>query len=220
MQNAPSRQLSITTVERGVSIPTRLVAGLHITDMNGDNEMQLPTLYGMETIPADPSNFPKQEDVKSWYHLKEVEIPEPETKEVGLLLGANAFLAMEPRRVIPSVDGSPFAVQTRFGWVVSGLNSSSVKSQTTVCRTTVKDGGQSIEELVRKMYNSEYEENLHSTKRGLSVEDKEWIQAVESSMKQEDGHYTAALTVKKPDEKMPNNLKMAEKRLEGLPEQE
>ena len=217
MQDAPSRQLTLTTVERGVSIPTRLATGLHITDVYGDNEMELPMLYSMEKIPAEPSDYPKQEDVRRWDHLRDVELTEPEMTEVGLLLGANAFLAMEPRRVIPSVDGSPFAVLTRFGWVISGLNSRSEgRSQTTVCRTAVNDDRASIEELVRKMYNNEYEENLHSTKRGLSVEDREWLQMVESSMEKKNGHYTAALPVKKPEEKMADNLKMAKNRLEGL----
>ena len=151
MQDAPSRQLTLTTVERGASIQTRLAAGLHITDMYGENEMELPMLYSMDKIPADPSDFPRHEDVRRWDHLREVELTEPEMTEVGLLLGANAFLAMEPRRVIPSVDGSPFAVLTRFGWVVSGLHSPSEgTSQTTVCRTAVNDGRAAIEEMVQK----------------------------------------------------------------------
>ena len=80
----------------------------------------------------------------------------------------------------------------------------------------MNDDRASIEELVRKMYNSEYEENLHSTKRGLSVEDREWLQMVESSMEKQNGHYTPALPVKKPEEKMADNLKFAKTLLESL----
>ena len=88
MQDAPSRQVTLTTVERDVSIPTRLATGLHITDIYGDNEMELPMLYSMEKIPAEPSDFPKQEEVRRWDHLRDVELPEPEMTEVGLLLGS------------------------------------------------------------------------------------------------------------------------------------
>ena len=216
IQRQPSRHLTITTVERDVSISTREAGGLHITDMYGGNKMELPKLFSMETIPADPNDYPKAEDVRRWDHLRDLELPEPEMSEVGLLLGANAFLAMEPMRVIPSVDGSPYAVLTRFGWVVSGLGSPSRSSHTTVCRTAVKDERASVEEMIRDMYDHEYEEKLHCTKRGISVEDKEWVKKIESSMEKHEGHYSAVLPTKTPEGRMPMNVKMAENRLEHL----
>lgn len=215
-QNMPISQLALTTVDRGVSIPTRIASGLHISDLGREHEMQLPPLYTLEKIPVEPSNFPQQEEVKQWDHLKDVDIPEPKIDEVGLLLGANAHLAMEPQRVIPSVNGSPFAVLTRFGWVISGLRSQRPETQITVCKTAVKEEKKCIENMLDTLYNHEYEENLHSMKKGMSVEDTIWMKRVESSIQMDEGHYSVPLPFRNPCEKMPNNLSMARSRLEGL----
>ena len=147
VEHLPGRQLTLTTVDRAVSVPTQVAAGLSITDLQGDNYLPLPMLYTLSKLPVEPSQFPRFEDLERWDHLKDVVLPQTDISEVGLLLGANAFLAMEPLRVIPSINGSPYATLTRFGWVICGLNQ--IRSQpdaTTVCKTTVTEC-KSLEEI-------------------------------------------------------------------------
>ena len=214
MDRAPRRHLQLTTVERGGSMETQVVDGTWITDLQGENALQLPPLFTLKKIPVNKEECVRQEDLKRWEHLREVELQSAEGEDVGLLLGANAFLAMEPLEVLPSVDGSPYAVRTRFGWVVSGLKSASEESSATVCRTVAQQEAAPIEDMVRQLYSQEYEEGLHWNSRGLSVEDKLWMKMVESSVQKQEGHYTIGLPLL--DQKLPNNEAVAERRLKGL----
>ena len=215
MDRAPRRNLHLTTVERDGGLETQVVDGTWITDLQRKNALQLPPLFTLKKIPVSKEECVRQEDIRRWEHLRDVELQSAESEEVGLLLGANAFLAMEPLEVLPSVNGSPYAVRTRFGWVISGLKSTSKKDSATVCRTVARQEAASIEEMVRQMYNQEYEEKLHWDTRGLSVEDKLWTSKVESSVrKQEDDHYEVGLPLM--ERKLPRNQAIAERRLEGL----
>ena len=212
----PGCQLTLTTVDRAVSVPTQVVAGLSITDLEGENYLSLPALYTLPNLPVEAGQFPKAEDLEEWDHLQDIVLPQPEIAEVGLLLGADAFLAMEPLRVIPSVNGSPYATLTRFGWVICGLNqTASPPDVTTVCRTTVTES-KSLEEMIKSFYNYEYAEHLHCTKRGLSAEDRLWMRKVESSIAYERGHYSVPLPLADDNVKLPNNFYMAKARLEKL----
>ena len=143
-------------------------------------------------------------------------LPQLNIAEVGLLLGANAFLAMEPLKIIPSINGSPYATLTRFGWIICGLNQAKGLSKATVaCKTTVTEVA-SIEDMMKSFYNREYDENLHCTRRGLSAEDRLWMRRVDSSIKYEIPHYSVCLPFADYDLKLPNNLSMAELRLGKL----
>ena len=43
-----------------------------------------------------------------------------DNKEVSLLIGANCVRSLEPREVISSQNGSPYALKTLLGWCVVG----------------------------------------------------------------------------------------------------
>ena len=43
-----------------------------------------------------------------------------DNKEVSLLIGANCVRALEPREVISSQNGGPYALKTLLGWSVVG----------------------------------------------------------------------------------------------------
>ena len=147
-------------------------------------------------------------------------MPQLENRRVGLLLGAYTLLAMEPLEVIPSRAGSPYAVRTRYGWTLGGLRSGPQPSTSAkVCRTSVKTD-QDLESMIKQMYNSEYEENLNSTKKGASVEDREWPTKVEESIYSEEGHYVISLPLTEDKLNLPNNIGMAKGRLEGLKKKE
>ena len=40
--------------------------------------------------------------------------------DVGLLIGSDAPEILEPKQVIPSQNGGPYATRTTLGWVVNG----------------------------------------------------------------------------------------------------
>ena len=147
IQESREVSLSLTTVDRETEITSMAVNNAWLSDTDGINILKLPQLFSVENIPVDKSDFPTQAERDKWDHLRNVRLNSCED-EVGLLLGADAFLAMEPLEVIPSKGpGSPFAVRARFGWIVSGLRGVPPYIHATNYKTTVRANSQAIEEL-------------------------------------------------------------------------
>lgn len=101
------------------TVNTRIVAGLEISSLDSNQFVELSEVYSQKNIPVAKDNIPRQEDIDSWPHLKEVKIPAIQA-EVGLLIGANVPKAMEPLQVVNNVDNGPYAVRTILGWTVNG----------------------------------------------------------------------------------------------------
>ena len=53
--------------------------------------------------------------------------------KVGLLIGANCMKALEPMKVISSVDSSPYAYRRRLGWCIVGPNINMVGKKSIGC---------------------------------------------------------------------------------------
>lgn len=79
----------------------------------------LPTTYMQDEIPVKKENIPTQEDLRPWRYLKEVKL-NPINSDIGLLIGSNVPMALEPWKVINSKQNGPYAVQTALGWTVNG----------------------------------------------------------------------------------------------------
>ena len=214
LANTPRTQLSLTTVDRDVRVETQVVHHLKMTDVQGQNQMDLPPLYTMKEIPISRDEFPKQADLEKWEHLRNIELPIRDETEVGLLLGANAHLAMEPLEVQPSREGSPYAVRTRYGWIVVGATRHAEAAK--VNRIAVREETADIEEKIRIMYNHKYEERLHSTRKGLSEDDKRFMKMVEATKRQKEGHYVVGIPLADEKRRLPDNIDVATRRLSSL----
>ena len=214
LANTPRTQLALTTVDRDVRVETQVVHHLKMTDVQGQNQMSLPPLYTVKEIPISREEFPRQADLNEWEHLRDIELPVRDDNEVGLLLGANAHLAMEPLEVLPSREGSPYAVRTRYGWIVVGATRHSEAAR--VNRIAVREEMSEIEENIRDMYNHEYEERLHSTRKGLSEDDKRFMKMVEATKGHNEGHYEVGIPLADEKIKLPDNVEVAKRRLSSL----
>ncbi|XP_043189596.1 uncharacterized protein LOC122363861 isoform X2 [Amphibalanus amphitrite] len=80
---------------------------------------------------------------------------------------------MEPLQVIPSIgENSPFAVRTRYGWIVSGLRGISASIPVANCKIRVnqKSEIQGIQQpQIVQLYNKKHEAGVHSCKTEDSV---------------------------------------------------
>ncbi|KAL7841314.1 hypothetical protein SRHO_G00250050 [Serrasalmus rhombeus] len=117
--NGRRTSISLRTMGNESVVNTRIVTGLEISNLEGDQFIELSEVFSQKAIPVTKDNIPRQEDVSRWPHLKEVKLPAVEA-EVGLLIGANIPKAMEPLQVVNSVDEGPYAVRTALGWTVNG----------------------------------------------------------------------------------------------------
>lgn len=112
--NGRNLRISLRTMGNESVMNTRIVADLEIS-LDSNHFVELSNVYSQKNIPVTKDNIPRQEDIDSWSHLKEVKIPTIQA-EVGLLIGTLPK-AMEPLQV---VQRGPYAVRTILGWIVNG----------------------------------------------------------------------------------------------------
>ena len=114
-----STEMLLTTVRGRSRLPSHVIRGMVAKDLKENNCLTLPPLLTLHKIPVEHNDIQtSSKDIK--YLLdKGVEVAHI-NGDVDLLLGSNAASAMEPLQVVNSENGGPFAIQTRFGWVISG----------------------------------------------------------------------------------------------------
>ena len=200
--------LKVSTISGEQTMNSSIVPGLLIEDLDQDNVMELPPLYVLDRIPVVTDDVPSQEDVERWTYLQEASVTlrtlEAE-EEIGLLIGGNAGSVMEPLDFCPSQDGGPYAILTRFGWVLGGLKN--------------EWGGCRVNRIKVNEYDAmaeEWFENRAETRKGLSVEDIQWCAMMETGCVQKDHGYEIKMPFREKEPQLGNNREVAEKRLDSL----
>ena len=85
---------------------------------------------------------------------------------------------MEPWSVVHERLGEPFAVETRLGWVVNGPVKPTKDAQIKVNRVKVRED---VHQMVTDMYNEDSNDSSSIEDRGMSREDRLWVELVNSS---------------------------------------
>lgn len=73
-----------------------------------------------------------------------------------------------------------------------------------------------LDDLWQQQFKNDFPESSTEEQAGLSREDQRFLELVNSSVKQVDGHYQLSLPLRTKDVSMPNNMKVAEQRLCSL----
>ena len=239
--------LSMETALVNERINTFAVDGLvvrcidqHKLQYSNSFEVKLPTTYSRESLPADKNDVASKNNVLSFKHLKDVAKHIPEFDEeipIGLLIGQDCPRAQEPHETIHGVENEPYAVRKVLGWCVMGpiteelarnakcnflktrYAASSIDSQTT-CKNhfafakPVQDNY--VSDKLREMWSSDFNET-NGDAQALSMEDKQFVQLMQSNVKQVDGKYELPLPLK--DEKnldASKSRQMAISRIRGI----
>ena len=64
MNTVPRRRLTLTTVESDVSVETQVAQGVWITDLQGENQLRLPPLFTLQSIPVAERDFPSVSELR------------------------------------------------------------------------------------------------------------------------------------------------------------
>ena len=95
---------------------TRAASGIMVrpsaehADQYGKDELELPTIYGMQKLPFGKEDMPTKDTVRKWEYLKEIAKFLPSYKAdipFGLMIGGNCPKALEPHQWIASRDNGP-----------------------------------------------------------------------------------------------------------------
>ena len=202
-------------------VKTTALDDLTITDLNGDNAINLPRSFTRNSIPVSHKQIPKPEVMSHWHYLRKIAERIPEYKpylKIGLLIGSNCPAAFEPLEVLPSQRDGPYAVRLRHGWTISTplrINVDPESTNVTVNQIAVCPVEHVKEiivpETLIKMFEVDFNDNADQDPcaHGHSQEDKRFMKIVEEVTQHVDGHYLVPLPFRHPNTKMPNNREQA-----------
>ena len=212
--------LTLTTVEQdGLKVSSRAITGLEVSGPDGSGRITLPCTFTISKIPVTRSDIPDAAIVKRWRHLAGINIPAVKAEDVGLVIGCNCPLAMEPWDVVHCEDGGPYAIKTRLGWTIVGPRDQRTDGVTSGANIKINrvsaSGKEDIAKMLTEMYNSDFTEKVGSEPTP-SAQDKLWQKQVNDSIKMREGKYEMSLPLKHQETYLPEKRKMAEKRVDGL----
>lgn len=216
--NGRITKISLRTMGNESVVNTCIVTGLEVSSLDGSQFIKLSEVYAQDHIPVSKNNIPSQEDVDRWSHLTEVKLPTIQA-DVGLLIGVNVPKAMEPLKVVNSVDNGPYAVRTILGWTVNGplrsggdMSGRNRSAQVTVNRISVAR----LEELWQLQFKQDFPDAGQDENLEMSKEDRQFLNMVSQSAKLEDGHYSICLPVRSKALCLPSNREVAVQRALNL----
>lgn len=172
-------------------------------------------------MPVITEQIPTPEVVKQWEHLQEVAERLPAFMpgvEIGMLIGSNCLLALEPLEVVPSKGGGPYAMRLHHGWTLTSplqvknpLYSANISSH----RITVQEV-ESVKEIASpqaiQMFELDFnDQNISPNECGYSQEDKTFTSRAKERIEYHDGHYVIPLPFTVSDVMMPNKDQAAKR---------
>ena len=220
-------QLMVKTVNGTKLLDTEVLNGLIVTNLNGDNTLQLPKIFTKEDL-STCEDMPTPELAYRWEHLKRIATdlpPQLPDAKIGLLIGSNCPKALEPFDILASQDGGPFAIKTFAGWAIVGpLYMSNKELPTMSCnRVATKEVGSGrhldhhfvVENKVRevvtpqalnKMFELDFSERTENKGLEYSQDDKKFLKIVDQGIRHtEDNHYEIPLPFRCDDPHFPAN---------------
>ena len=189
-------------------IDTPIVKDLEVSDLDENVVLPLCEMLTRPAMPVAKHEIPTQEDVERWSHFRSyVDLSELDS-QVELLIGANVPEALQPREVIPAVDGGPYATRVDLGWVINSPTGRKMKYVPSSCFFVKFTEAHPMCVACADLVDSSRCDDV-----GLSRDDLRFMNIAKDSVIQcEDSHYQIALPLKNPPLVMPENRVQAEQR--------
>ena len=162
-------------------------------------------------------NMSRPQDLSKWEHLNDIQLPEIGGEEVTLLIGANVPEAQIHEEVCVGGVGEPYAVHTLLGWAIMGPLYGNIRSQFgKVNINFLKYGNETLDQQMTQFLGLENIDLISSSRKGMSVQDREALGKLNSSVRLVDGHYEVGMLWKHENPWLPNNRMTAVVRLRSL----
>ena len=213
------KRMDLSTMGDVHTMHSYVIKNLEIMNVEGDNVIQLPSVYSKEQIPVDSNFMVQQCDIEKWPHLRHLNLPELRG-EVGILIGNNVPSCMMPLELRTGPEGSPYAAKTKLGWVVWGLMKND-NEKLLSCKSSVESIREieylnNLDERMRDFMNCEFPEKLIDDQKEMSLDDQEFVRKTTESVKLVNGRYEMKIPFKSDNVVLPNNFQYALSRLRGL----
>ncbi|XP_041458410.1 uncharacterized protein LOC121410406 isoform X2 [Lytechinus variegatus] len=180
----------LTTVNTASS-QKGMEVSLSIQSLNGDVELEIPSLWTIDRLPTSRQSIPVQEDVDKWPHLRGIELPNVAESDIRLLIGSDvpeAFWVEEERR---GRRKEPYAIRSPLGWTVMGPTSSRFTSRKGSVNNVTIDSH--LQFQLERFWQMDKMPGDEADQPAESTEDRRAKQMMEDSVTLTDGHYQLGL---------------------------
>lgn len=154
--------------ERRVS--THVLKDLEVCGLEEEDYLDLSLTFTQQSIPVQKENIPLESDVEQWPYIHEARILHIEA-EVGLLIGNDAYKAMEHQQITNSRGNGLYAVRPSLGWVINGpLRGSTAAHQGLVTHSVNRISVSNVENMLTQLYNANFPERRYDDETEMSKE--------------------------------------------------
>ncbi|VDI37577.1 Hypothetical predicted protein, partial [Mytilus galloprovincialis] len=176
-----------TVISSGSTIHRQEV-DLQVKAIDGNDNVSLEKVWSVKKLPIS-ARFPaKNVDIRKLPYLADIQIPSTDLTEDMLLIGTNLPNAHIPLQVRSGIENQPYAIHSRLGWAICGpIEDTHASNVINVHFEEARDV--LLQRQLERMWTSDFDDRAREDKNGLSIEDKEAMKMMESSITQEDGHY-------------------------------
>ena len=207
--NGKKTRLKLITMGRSEEVESLIVRDLVVSDLDENVLIPLHEVLSRPVMPVARDEIPRQEDVERWPHLRGHMYLTELDSQVDLLIGADVPEALQPREVIPAIDGGPYATRVDLGWVMNGPTGRKPKYVPSSCFFV-----KSVQAHPMCVACADFTDAFLTDDQGLSRDDLKSMNIVEDSVTQcEYGHYQVPLPLSNPRVSMPENRVQAERRV-------
>ena len=240
VQSIPAT-IQIKSINGEVQENCRAVDELYVSDVTNNNVIRLPRTYSQKSLPVDSDDVPTPGKIVKWKYLDCIHpyLPQDDvTHEIGILIGGNCPLALEPVETIASENGGPYAYRSKLGWCIAGpilaKRTTTTKSDHKCNRIAVKKVDDEtlssnflcvpkeiedlyITKILQRMYTQDFSESHSgSVSSSISQEDIKFVKLMEQESRFINGHYVLPLPFRKSEVHFKNNKIQALQRAEWL----
>ena len=204
-----------------VTATGRFGTGYTVESLDGTCKLNLPELVECNDLPSNRDEIPSRQVAEQCPHLAHIasEIPEIiESANIELLIGRDLTSAHIVNQQIVGNGDDPFAQRLSLGWVIVGqvcLGGVHIPEVRTFKTYVLKNGRPSMFEPCDNQFfihdtHDLFQRTDHDEKIGLSVEDREFLELMNTSFERDDsGHWVAPLPFKRNHQPLPNNKTQA-----------
>jgi len=183
--------LALTTLMSSVDSLAMSVLELNISHVHEQHMIHLDGIYAMRNLPVTMQNAALQEDVDKWPHLSGIDLVDSSSvSKVDLLIGQDVPTALAPLEVRKAGAKAPFAVRTLLGWTIQGPLGKRQRTSAVVNFVTDDTLQQSLE----RFWKLDDYQNLNGDMKDMSVQDRQAVAVMESTIKYVDGRYEITIT--------------------------
>lgn len=194
-------KILLRTMGQEKIVDSCIVSDLEVAGLDSGSYCQMPDIFTQPRMPVNRSNIPRQQHLHKWPHLKQIHLPEIDA-DVELLIGMNVPRALEPLKVIRSVDKGPYAIKTMLGWTVNGpLGGECCDGAVSHPAVTInRISAVTLDELWKQQFKGDLPECSQDVQTGPSREDCKFLETANKTVKLLDCHASIALPLKNRDE--------------------